>query len=156
LIARGHLSPRAGIVAAAGIMLTVVVGGWFLQQHYLEHRYTSGGTPSALIDAYFRDVHGARVAQFGGFEVYALYGAALSNRVERFDRQLSKHPTRCEIVKMVRDDRIDYVVVAPRPFGTFTPPAGWLTQEGWATQLLADRDNALFRINRSARTTACS
>jgi hypothetical protein len=96
------------------------------------------------------------VAQFGGFEVYALYGAALSNRVERFDRQLPARPTRCEIVQLIRDGRFDFVVVAPRPFGTFVPPADWLTQDGRATQLLADRDNALFRINRSARTTPCS
>jgi hypothetical protein len=155
-IARGRLATRARIVAASGIALCAVAGGWFLQQHYLEHRYTNDGTPSALVDAYFHDVRGSRVAEFGGYDVFALYGAELSNRVERIDQQLSTHPTRCEIVQMIGDGGFDFVVLKPRAFGSFVPPADWLTQDGRATQLLADDNNALFRINRAARTTPCS
>jgi hypothetical protein len=156
VIARARLASLASIVAASGITLCAVAGGWFLQQHYLEHRYTNGGTPSASIDAYFHDVHGSRVAEFGGYEVFALYGAELSNRVERIDQQLSAHPTRCEIVQMIRDGGFDFVVFEPRPFGAFVPPADWLTRDGRATRLLADDNNALFRINRAARTATCA
>jgi hypothetical protein len=155
VIARGRLATRAKIVAASGIALFAVTGGWFLQQHYLEHRYIKDGTPGALVDAYFHDVHGSRVAVFGGFESFALYGAELSNRVERIDQQLNAHPTRCEIVQMIRDGRFDFVVLQPRIFGTFVLPADWLTQDGRATRILADRNNALFRINRSAVATPC-
>jgi hypothetical protein len=156
VIVRPRLAPHALISAASGIALCAVAGGWFLQQHYLEHRYTDDGTPSALVDAYFRDVHGSRVAEFGGYDVYALYGAELSNRVERIDQQLSTHPTRCEIVQRIRDGSFDFVVFEPRPFGAFVPPADWLTRDGQATQLLADDNNALFRINHAVSTTTCS
>jgi hypothetical protein len=156
VIARGRLATRARIFAASGIALCAVAGGWFLQQHYLEHRYTNDGTPSALVDAYFHDVRGSRVAEFGGYDVFALYGAELSNRVERIDQQLSTHPTRCEIVRMIGDGGFDFVVLKPRAFGSFVPPPDWLTQDGRATQLLADDNNALFRVNRAARTTPCS
>ncbi|MDQ1447465.1 MAG: hypothetical protein QOC79_436 [Actinomycetota bacterium] len=156
VIARGRFGTRAAIVAVSGITLCAVAGGWVLQQHYLEHRYINDGTPGALVDAYFHDVHGARVAELGGYEVFALYGADLSNRVERIDQQLGAHPTRCEIVQRLSRGGFDFVVVAPRPFGTFVPLADWLTQDGRATQLLADENNSLFRINSSARTTPCS
>ena len=63
---------------------------------------------------------------------------------------------RREIVQMIGDGGFDFVVLKPRAFGSFVPPADWLTQDGRATQLLADDNNALFRINRAARTTPCS
>ena len=109
-----------------------------------------------MVDAYFRDVHGSRVAEFGGYDIFALYGAELSNRVERIDQQLSAHPSRCEILQRIREGRFDFVVFEPRPFGAFVPPAEWLTRDGQATRILADANNALFRIDRAARTTACS
>jgi hypothetical protein len=156
VIARGRFATRTALVAASGITLCAVAGGWVLQQHYLEHRYINDGTPGALVNAYFHDVHGSRVAELGGYEVYALYGADLSNRVERIDQQLGAHPTRCEIVEKLSRGGYDFVVVAPRPFGTFVPLTDWLTHDGRATQLLADENNGLYRINRSASTTPCS
>jgi hypothetical protein len=156
VVARARLATRTLVAAASGITLCAVAGGWFLQQHYLAHRYINDGTPSALVDAYFHDVHGSRVAEFGGYDIFALYGAELSNRVERIDQQLSSHPTRCEIVQKIRDGGFDFVAFEPRPFGAFVPPADWLTRDGQATQLLADDNNTLFRINRAARTPTCS
>jgi hypothetical protein len=155
VIARGPFATRAVVAAASGVLLCSVAGGWFLQRHYLAHRYTNDATPSALVDAYFRGVSGARVAEFGAYDVFALYGADLSNHVDRIDQELSRNPSRCEIVQRIRDGRFDFVVFEPRPFGAFVPPVEWLTRDGLATRLLADDHNVLLRINHAAKTT-CS
>jgi len=155
VIARGRLATHIQVAVASAIALCAVAGGWFVQKHYLEHRYINDRTPSALVDAYFHDVHGSRVAEFGGYDIFALYGAQLSNRVERIDQQLSAHPSRCEIVQRIRAGSFDFVVFEPRPFGAFVPPADWIAGDGQATRILADPDNALFRINHAA-TTTCS
>jgi hypothetical protein len=51
VIARGRLATHVPVAVASAIALCAVAGGWFLQKHYLEHRYINDGTPSASVDA---------------------------------------------------------------------------------------------------------
>jgi hypothetical protein len=97
----GHLAPAIAIgvvaaaltltgrsrVALAAFLAVAVVGGYFLQRHYLRGRYTFQPGVSYLAHtwAFFRGVHHARVGlvgTFGGFFSYPMYGLDDSNRVQ--------------------------------------------------------------------------
>ncbi len=137
---------RVTIVGAATIIVVVVVGGWFVQRRALEDRYADDGSPTAAVDAYFRDVHDARVAAFGTNEIYPEFGLDLSNDVEKMDDLLSPRPTRCELLPLLRDGRFDFVVLAPG-FGTaFVPPAEWLTEDGAGTTVMQHGAQSVLHI----------
>jgi hypothetical protein len=137
---------RFRVVGAAAVAVIVLVGGWFVQRRALEDRYADDGSPTAAVDAYFRDVHDARVAAFGTNETYPEFGLDLSNDVEKMDDRLSPQPTSCELHRLLRDGRFDYVVLA-RGFGTaFVPPVEWLTQDAATTTVMQHGTQSVLHI----------
>lgn len=81
---RAPRSVRLALLASCGAL--GVVGGYYLQRHYLRGRYVyhPGVSSLARVWALFRHVHGQRVGvvgTFGGFFSYPLFGAEDSNRV---------------------------------------------------------------------------
>ncbi len=94
----------------------------------------------------FRDVHDARVAAFGTNEIYPEFGLDLSNDVEKMDDLLSPRPTRCELLRLLRDGRFDFVVLAPG-FGTaFVPPVEWLTEDRAGTTVMRHRTQSVLHL----------
>ncbi len=54
---------RVRLLGVTTAVIVVLVGGWFVQRHALEHRYADDGSPTAAVDAYFRNVHDARASR---------------------------------------------------------------------------------------------
>lgn len=78
--------PAVRVIAGAGAILAVALGGYALQRHYLRGRYTYEPGVSSLsrVWALFRSVHSSRVGvvgTFGGFFSYPLFGLDVSNHV---------------------------------------------------------------------------
>lgn len=144
---------RDRLLGAAAVAVIMVIGGWFVQRRALEHRYTHDGSPTAAVDAYFRNVRDARVAAFGTNEIYPEFGLDLSNEVDKMDDRLSPRPTTCEVQRLLRDGRFDYVVLA-RGFGTaFVPPVEWIT-EGGATTVMQHGPQSVLRTTPDSRRSA--
>jgi hypothetical protein len=79
---------RPPALVAVIVGAAVLVGGFGVQQQYLQHRYT-GRSLGALIvfpaaDRWAQGIHHARIAVMGSFTIlqYPLYGADLSNYVQ--------------------------------------------------------------------------
>jgi hypothetical protein len=73
---------------AAAVVVTVLVGGWFVQEHHLEHRYVDAGLHDDELNAFFRTVRGAPVDLLGSPESYPLFGADLSNDVRDWSLEM--------------------------------------------------------------------
>jgi len=144
---------RDRLLGVAAIAVIMVIGGWFVQRRALENRYAHDGAPTAAIDAYFRNVHDARVAAFGTNEIYAEFGLDLSNEVEKMDDRLGPRPSSCEVQRLLREGRFDYVVLA-RGFGTaFVPPVEWIA-EGGATTVMQHGTQSVLRTTPNSRERA--
>ena len=95
----------------------------------------------------------ARVAAFGTNEIYAEFGLDLSNEVDKMDDRLTVRPTACEVQRLLRDGRFDYVVLS-RGFGTaFVPPVEWITEAG-ATTVMQDGPQSVLRTTSESRGSA--
>jgi hypothetical protein len=118
------------IVSALGIF--AAVGGRFLERHYTAHRYRDVEGPAGPLYAAFHDVTGARIAQFGRFEIYPLFGNDLSNRVARVGLALPDDPTTCDLRARLAEGDYDYVAIEPGIpgfFASYIPPPGWLLND---------------------------
>jgi hypothetical protein len=154
-------SRRLLAIGAASVVVAVAFSGWFVQDHYYEHRYAAGSLPEPIEASAraLRDRDHLRIA-VGGFRAhYALYDAGLTNRVE-FPVVEGPHGaleriTTCRAwQKALRAGRYDYVVTygteATRP----PPEADWTRAYPGATRVLRDGLDELFAL-RPASGVAC-
>jgi len=154
-------------IALAGTLLIapVLAGGWFIQRHYLEHRYIHTGLPTDTINAAFRDVRGARVAVFGTYEVYPMFGADLSNRVTKPDARIPNAKP-CRQWKQALS-HYHYIAVAvykakpyPSPYAIlfveFVPSEKWFATDPAATEVVRKGQSRVYRIDGALDASGCS
>jgi hypothetical protein len=102
-------------LAAGGVAVALLPGGWAVTSNYLDGRYSSGPY------AWANGVHGARIAVAGSTKQYQLYGRDLSNRVQYIGRR-GPHGAFGPIAgcrewrRALAAGRYGYVVVTPPEF----------------------------------------
>jgi hypothetical protein len=167
----------AGLVAAGAgaLVLLVVVLGYPLQRHYLEHRFENTaageGIPGMGLNSAYRwaqGVEGARIGLAGttaGFAGYGFYGPDLSNRVIYLGEPgphgaYNALPT-CQAFRGAVDEAdLDYIVTAPflnfihssKPVAS--PEARWL-RGAPVTPVLHKGEITVWRVNGPLDPTAC-
>ncbi len=82
------LPPRLLTSAVAAAVVVSVIGGWFLQRHYLENRYLDSGLEEDVIHRPFGRVSDSHVDVVGEDLSYAMFGSDLSNDVTLWNDQL--------------------------------------------------------------------
>jgi hypothetical protein len=148
---------RFAALGTPWLITVVVVGGWFAQQTYLDHRYVHVGLVNDSLDEYFRDVHDARVGVFGTDDTFPMFGVDLSNDVRRGDDPSFE----------IGDDACrswrrhlagyDYVAVAGSPdaFGIYLTPPPSVFDDPSAHLVLDDGPNLVYRIDEPLDPASC-
>ena len=142
----------AGLIVLAG---TAAAAGYAGQRHYLRGRYTyqPGVSSLSTLWAWFRSVHGQRVAlagTFGGFFSYPLFGLDASNRVQYIGRR-GPHGSFTPVTscaqwrRLIDDGAYRYVVTTPGrdPWHPRTllpsPEAAWTASDPAARLVFSHR-----------------
>ena len=159
----GGRRPVAALAVVAS--LVAAVGGYALQRHYLDQRYTDY-QPMPGVAAWARDVEDARIGIAGFFIQYPLYGLDLSNRVDYVARH-GPHGafTRIESCRdwrrALNEGGYDYVVTTPFNYpgnlrGDQPEEAGWTGSDPAARLVLRDRRLvSLYRLSGRLDPDAC-
>jgi hypothetical protein len=161
----------------AALGLVVVVLGYPVQRHYLEHRFVNSSNASSIpgmdLDAAYawaRGIEGSRIGLAGttaGFAGYGFYGPDLSNHViylgeEKPHGGFDAIPT-CEgFREAVNDADLDYLVTSP--FLNFlhsskpvpSPEAGWLRGAGGVEPVNREGKVTVWKITGPLSTTCTS
>jgi 4-amino-4-deoxy-L-arabinose transferase-like glycosyltransferase len=149
---------RIAVPALAAVVVVGVVGGWFVQRHYLEHRYVDAGLRLDAVNASFRDVGDERVAVFGTVEVYPMFGLDLSNEVTQGGAaRTGRSPDPCREFADVRAGRYRYVVLTQ--FGVVfpsRPPEDWFLGDPNATEIVRDGESLVYRLDGPLDPVACA
>jgi hypothetical protein len=138
---------RASVLACAPLVTVLcLAGGWFVQRHYLDHRYVAARLPHDRVNEMFRDVRDARVAVTGRLHFYPMFGIDLSNDVSRRDG-----PTRGSDEERCRGWRralqgFDYIVVGEDPLAFDVPRADWIASDPAVAAVLRDGDETVYRV----------
>ncbi|MGQ0804234.1 MAG: hypothetical protein ACT4PI_10290 [Actinomycetota bacterium] len=150
------VSGRAGLVAGTLVPL-VVVGGWFVQRHYLEHRYVNGGHRLDDVYAEFRDISDERVAVFGESEIYPLFGLDLSNRVTTLSGPTAAAtPRRCRYwQEALTDGRYRYLVVTANKLLVERSPQPWVAGDRAARVVLRSGDTVVYELDGTLDPDRC-
>ena len=146
--------PRPVLITGSAIVL--LAGFWFAQRRYLERRYDAVGLPNDAVNAYFRDVHDARVVVFGTDETYPFFGRALSNQVTRADLPPARFASfDCRAWRANLSGRADYVVITPVGFGFFVVPPEQTFANPAVTRVF-DQDGArVYRVTGPLDPRGC-
>jgi hypothetical protein len=146
------------LVTAALLVAVGVGGGWLVQRRYLENRYVNSGQPLEKVDAVFRNLHGQRVAKFGIFENYPLFGTDLSNRVSQVaGPRHGSQVSRCRRWRRILNaSSPTYIVLGQQVFATVGPDKEWIAADPAATELLQSQGATVFRINGTLTFPTCS
>jgi hypothetical protein len=148
---------RLAWTAAAGGLVALLVVGWPVQRHFLDHRYDAAGLPFDSIAEYFRDVRDSDVAVFGTVEVYPMFGADLSNRVRVAQGPSTPlRPDPCRQWPRILAGEYRYVVLTR--YGIVfpvTPPEEWFSQDPAATKVVDDGTNIVYRIDGPLHPAEC-
>jgi hypothetical protein len=166
-----------GLVAAgaAALALLVIVLGYPLQRHYLEHRFQNTaageGIPGMGLDpayAWAQGVEDSRIGLVGttaGFAGYGFYGPDLSNRVIYLGEPgphgaYNALPTCAAFREAADEAELDYIVTAPflnfihssKPVAS--PEARWL-RGAPVTPVLHKGEITVWRVDGKLDPTAC-
>jgi hypothetical protein len=158
LVTRRRPTWRVAFPAVAAVVLVGVVGGWFVQRHYLERRYVDAGLRLDAVNAAFRDVSDEQVAVFGTVEVYPMFGVDLSNEVTQggaANTDGSGDP--CREFAGVRAGRYRFVVLTQ--FGVVfaaRPPEDWFLGDPNATEIVRDGESLVYRLDGPLDPVACA
>ena len=156
--------PRARALAAAPVVVGAVVatvavvsGGWWLQRHYLDHRYVDAGLHSDRIYEEFRDVRDSRVAVIGTVEVLPMFGLDLSNRVAQVEGAGDRETDPCTRWRALLDGNYRYVVLDN--FGVVFaagPPEEWFTSDPAVTEVAREGESVAYRVEGELRPPECA
>jgi len=143
--------------AMLALCAAVLIGGWFAQRHYFEHRYIDIGVPNDALDEYFRGVHGARVAVLGTDDTYPMFGLDLSNDVRRADDP--PFDLSGDVCATWRRELAgyDYVAIAPTPvsFSPMPKPPPDVFADPSATEVLHNGDTTVYHLSRPLDPATC-
>jgi hypothetical protein len=117
---------------AAGMVLVVLVGGFFVQRHYLERRYTVGA--GLRLDAAYEYINAHEpetVVPFQTIQFYPFFGPSYANQVHVFAPPVGKHstemPVRCrEWQHAFRARGVTLILVGPDGVLAERPDERWL------------------------------
>jgi hypothetical protein len=141
-------SPGRVALAAAVTLGAVLVGGWFVQQHYFEGRYVHAGLNQDAIENPFHGVRDASVAAFGNPEVYPMFGPDLSNRVTSpAGPSQGADAALCRRWKRILSGRYTYIALGHLYIFAFAPPQAWFTTDPASVAVTRGRDYAVFRLD---------
>jgi hypothetical protein len=143
-------------VAVAAIVVGAVAGGWWMQRHYLEHRYVDAGLHSDRIYEEFRDVQDSRVAVIGTVEVLPMFGLDLSNEVAQLEGAGGRDTDPCTRWRSLLDGHYRYVVLDN--FGVVFaagPPEEWFTQDSSVTEVAREGESVAYRVDGDLRPPEC-
>jgi hypothetical protein len=146
---------RVSVAAIAGAAFVVLL--WPVQHGYLDRRYVGAGLPLDAAYGAFHDVHDAKVAVFGLYESYPMFGTDLSNAV--WEPAGPTHGTpreRCRAWRRLLDrGRYDYVVISNTAFSFHGPAAEWVAADP-AVETIVHRPNVgVYRIMRPLDPRGC-
>jgi hypothetical protein len=160
VFSRAHLWARSPVawsaVPVVVAVVAVVVGGWFGQRQYLDHRYADAGLPLDAVNAAFRTVSNERVAVFGTVEVYPMFGLDLSSRATLEGRPGTRSRAPCREFREIRSGSYGYVALTQ--FGVVSgsrPPEAWFARDPNATEVARSGDNVVYRIDGPLHPAEC-
>jgi len=150
-------SPRAALGGGALSVLLLLGGGWFVQRHYLEHRYVSAGHRLDDVYAEFRDIGDARVAVFGESGIYPLFGLDLTNRVTTLSGPTAEAtPRRCRYwQEALSGGRFRYLVVTANKLLLERSPQPWVDGDRAVAVVLRDGDTVVYEIDGTLDPDRC-
>jgi hypothetical protein len=163
---RAGLGGRRTLAALAGVAaLVAAVGGYVLQRHYLDQRYTDY-EPMPEVAAWARDAEDARIGIAGFFVQYPLYGLDLSNRVDYVARHgphgaFTRIDSCRDWRRALNEGGYEYVVTTPFNYpgnlrGDQPDEAGWTGSDAAARLVLRDRRLvSLYRLSGRLDPAAC-
>ena len=157
VLAATRMPRRAATLVVGGVALAAAClgAGWFVQRHYFQTRYVNAGLPYDRINAWFRHVHGARVALAGSEHFYPLFGLDLSNRVSRAVGPVhGSAPARCRAWRRSLAG-FDYLVLAHELYSTDVPVDAWISTDPAARLLLRDGTASVYRLRRPLDPAGC-
>ncbi len=155
---RSRLWVRSVAVAAVAFVVVGWVGGWFVQERYLDRRYADAGLPLDGANALFRDVRDERVAVFGTEELYPMFGLDLSNRAGK--QPAPSGATDGELCegwrRVLNDGDYDYIVMGHQPLTDLGPAEAWIESDAAVTQVLRDRESVVYRVTGPLDPDGCA
>lgn len=148
--------PYAVVIAVTTVVLGIACG-WLVQRHYLEHRYDDAGLALDRISAIVRDRSGERIATFGLFEYYPLFGADLSNAVVQPRGQSKLIPMSCSSWRrLLADGDYTYVVIGRQTFGHPGPFEHWIADDPATSLVRREEAATMFRIHGPLDPEGCA
>ncbi|MGQ0803335.1 MAG: hypothetical protein ACT4PI_05670 [Actinomycetota bacterium] len=156
LLARPARSAALLVALAASVAVGAVGGGWWMQRHYLDHRYVDAGLHSDRIYERFRAVRDSRVAVIGTVEVLPMFGLDLSNRVAQLAGAGGRDTEPCARWRALLEGQYRYVVLDN--FGVVFaagPPEEWFTQDASVTEVEREGESVVYRVDGELRPPEC-
>lgn len=155
------LERRTRLAIGVAVAVGVVLGGWWLQRGYLEHRYVDEFVNPPLVDV-IRNQRDRRIAIEGFILQYALYGPDLSNTVDYLGRSGPDGAWRnfdtCRgFIRALDDGSYDYLVVTHNTYPQAVRSDARLSALRWAAAFEGHGLTAIARDGDAAvtyRTTA--
>jgi hypothetical protein len=152
------LSRRFVLLGAALGVVLLFGGGWFVQRHYVDHRYVNAGHRLDAVYLALRDAGDERVAVFGESEIYPLFGPDLSNRVTTVSGPPPDAAThrRCrEWQETLAAGRYRYLVVTANELLLERSPQPWVAGDRAVTVLVRDGDTVVYEIDGTLDPDRC-
>jgi hypothetical protein len=146
------------VAVAVGVAAVGWVGGWFVQERYLDRRYADAGLPLDGANAFFRDVRDEQVVVFGTEELYPMFGLDLSNRAakERAPTGSSDAELCAGWRRILNDGGYDYIVMGHEVWTDPGPAEVWVESDAAVTQVLRDRDAVVYRVTGPLDPSGCA
>ncbi|HUF84503.1 MAG TPA: hypothetical protein VMQ81_07930 [Acidimicrobiia bacterium] len=154
---RTELVRSRSVMLVAASVAVVVVGGFFVQRHYVDHRYVEAGHRLDEVYAEFRDLGDERVAVFGESEIYPLFGLDLSNRVTTLSAPTADAAAgRCRYWHDRLDDgRYRYLVVTANRLLAEQSPQPWVAGDRAVSVLVRDGDTVVYELDGTLDPDRC-
>lgn len=151
---------RAWWVAAPLLVVAVVAGGFFVQRHYLEHRYVVGA--GLRLDHAYQYVSAHEpetVVPFRTIQFYPFFGPSFANRVPVFTPPRSSRSAdlavRCrEWQDAFRARHVTLLVVGPDPVFVEQPDYAWIANSPSFRAVVRTPKSTVYRV-RSPVRLAC-
>jgi hypothetical protein len=156
---------RAAIAVGAALAVLVVVVGYPIQRHYLQHRYENPAFTTPGLNAAFgwaQGITGARIATTSTRQ-YPLYGKDLSNRVDYIGEEQPHGgftaPTTCPAWRhLLNEGNYDYVIATRdriEPGKPAYPSTARWTESPGATVVLRKPPTTVFHLTGRLDPAAC-
>jgi hypothetical protein len=154
---RGTGGRAMGVLVGALGVVVLVVGGFFVQRHYLEHRYVVGA--GLRMDRAYQYVNAHEpetVVPFQTIQFYPFFGPSFANRVLVFAPPLSARSgepaVRCrEWQQAFRDRRVTLIAIGPDGVLAEQPVRTWLTRSRSLRVVEHDARSTTYRVTQPVR-----